>query len=82
MYFYVLSWLIEPRGQNNIYLDKVDNLPGHYVKIETALDENEKVSEVMEDLQRTMKLFHLPKKKISHESYFEMIQKNDIINAK
>lgn len=67
---------------SRIYLDKVDNLPGHYVKIETALDDNEKVAEVMEDLQRTMRLFHLSKKKISQESYFEMIQKNDIINAK
>ena len=65
---------------SRIYLDKVDKLPGYYVKIETALDEDDKVSEVMEDLQRTLKLFHLSKKEISHESYFEMIQKNDIID--
>ena len=66
---------------SRIYLDKVDNLPGHYVKIETALEEKEKVSEVMEDLQRTLKLFHLSKKKISQESYFEMLQKNDIMDS-
>ena len=29
---------------SRIYLDKVDNLPGHYVKIETALDENADLS--------------------------------------
>ncbi len=67
---------------SRIYLDKVDKLPSHYVKIETALDEKDKVNEVMGDLERTLKLFHLSKNRVSHESYFEMIQKNDIISAK
>ena len=67
---------------SRIYLDKVDKLDGQWVKIETALEENDKVSEVMEDLKRTLKLFHFSAKEISQESYFEMIQKSDIIDNK
>ena len=52
----------------------------HYRAFRDAVEEKEKVSEVMEDLQRTLKLFHLSKKKISQESYFEMLQKNDIMD--
>lgn len=65
---------------SRIYLDKVDKLDGHYVKIETALEENDKVAEVMADLRRTLKLFHLSTKNISQESYFEMLRNSDIID--
>ena len=67
---------------SRIYLDKVDKLDGHYVKIETALEEDDKVSEVMADLKRTLKLFHLSTKNISQESYLEMLEKSDIIDNK
>ena len=67
---------------SRIYLDKIDKLDEHYLKIETALDEDDKVSEVMDDLRRTLKLFHLSKEAISQESYFEMLQKNDIMGGK
>ena len=67
---------------SRIYLDKVDKLDGYYVKIETALEEKDKVSEVMSDLKRTLKLFHLSSKEISQESYFEMLKKSDIIDSK
>ncbi|MBR2659541.1 CYTH domain-containing protein [Candidatus Saccharibacteria bacterium] len=67
---------------SRIYLDKVDKLDSYYVKIETALEEKDKVSEVMSDLKRTLKLFHLSSKEISQESYFEMLKKSDIIDSK
>lgn len=67
---------------SRIYLDYIDKLPNPYLKIETALDEKDKVSEVMADLKRTLKLFHLSKEHISQESYFEILQKNDIMNTK
>ena len=67
---------------SRIYLDIVDKLEKPYLKIETSIEENEKVSEVMDDLKRTLKLFHLDKQPISQESYFEMLQKNDIMNTK
>ncbi len=67
---------------SRIYLDKIDKLDDYYLKIETALDEDDKVAEVMSDLKRTLKLFNLSKEEISQESYFEMLQKNDIINSK
>ena len=40
---------------NVIYLDKVDNLPGYYAKIESNLDENDSVAEAKLDLERTFK---------------------------
>ena len=40
---------------NVIYLDKVDNLPGYYAKIESNLDENDSVAEARLDLERTFK---------------------------
>lgn len=67
---------------SRIYLDKVDKLDGYYAKIETALEEKDKVSEVMADLKRTLKLFHLSVDEISQESYFEMLKKSDIIDSK
>ena len=67
---------------SRIYYDTVDNLPHPYLKIETALEDGDTVSEVTADLKRTLKLFHLGKEHISQESYFEMLQKNAIINNK
>lgn len=40
-----------------MYLDEVEKVAGYYLKIETKIEDNEKVSEVMDDLRRTMKLF-------------------------
>ncbi|MBR3233394.1 hypothetical protein IKG12_00835 [Candidatus Saccharibacteria bacterium] len=67
---------------SRIYLDKIDKLNDYYLKIETALDDGDKVSEVMSDLKRTLKLFNLDKEDVSQKSYFEILQENDIINAK
>ena len=67
---------------SRIYYDMIDGLNTPYLKIETALEEGDKVSEVMADLKRTLKLFRLDKGKISQESYFELLNKNAIINSK
>ena len=67
---------------SRIYLDQVDNLEYPYLKIETALEEKDKVPEVMADLKRTLKVFHLDKQEISQESYFEMLKKKKIDNSK
>lgn len=67
---------------SRIYYDTVDGLPTPYLKIETALDDKDKVSDVMADLKRTLTLFHLGKEELSQESYFEMLQKNAIMNNK
>ena len=67
---------------SRIYYDVVDGLNTPYLKIETALEDNDKVSEVMADLKRTLKLFHLDKVEISQEPYFELLSKNAIMNNK
>lgn len=67
---------------SRIYYDIVDGLKNSYLKIETGLDEGDKVSDVMTDLKRTLKLFRLSDKEISQESYFEILQKNAIMNNK
>ena len=64
---------------SRIYYDAVEGIEHPYLKIETALDEDDKVSEVMADLKRTLSLFHLGKEPISQEPYFELLQKNDIM---
>lgn len=67
---------------SRIYYDSVDGLKAPYLKIETALEENDKVSDVMTDLKRTLKLFHLGNESISQEAYFEILQKNAKIDNK
>lgn len=40
---------------NYIYLDKIENLPGYYAKIESNLDDNDSVVEARIDLEKTFK---------------------------
>ena len=56
-----------------MYLDKVDRVPGYYLKIETKLNDSDKVSEVMEDLKRTLKLFSQDEKTITNDTYFDLL---------
>ncbi|MBQ6355278.1 CYTH domain-containing protein [Candidatus Saccharibacteria bacterium] len=56
-----------------MYLDKVDRVPGHYLKIETKLKDDDKVSEVMDDLKRTLKLFSQDEKTITNDTYFDLL---------
>lgn len=53
-----------------MYLDEVENIPEYFLKIETKIEDNEKVSEVMEDLQRTMKLFG--QENFVRDTYFDI----------
>ena len=56
MYFYVLSWLIEPRGKNNIYLDKVDSKSQfrvnqlHKILCNTQYDWNKEIIEKVQNV--------------------------------
>lgn len=56
-----------------MYLDKVDRVPGYYLKIETKLKDDDKVSEVMDDLKRTLKLFSQDEKTITNDTYFDLL---------
>ena len=39
----------------NIYLDKIDHLPGYYAKIESELNEGDLVTEARQDLEKTFR---------------------------
>lgn len=56
-----------------MYLDKVDRVPGYYLKIETRLKDDDKVSEVMIDLKRTLKLFAQDERTITNDTYFDLL---------
>lgn len=56
-----------------MYLDKVDKVPGYYLKIETKLKDSDKVSEVMSDLKRTLKLFSQDERTITSDTYFDLL---------
>ena len=56
-----------------MYLDKVDRVPGFYLKIETRLKDDDKVSEVMVDLKRTLKLFAQDERTITNDTYFDLL---------
>ena len=53
-----------------LYLDEVEKMPGYFLKIETKIEDNEKVSEVMDDLRRTLKLFG--QENIVKDTYFDI----------
>lgn len=55
-----------------LYLDKVENVPGYYAKLESEINDNEKVSEVFDDLRKTLKVLGM--ESVSQEAYFEQIQ--------
>ena len=54
----------------NIYLDKVDNLPGYYAKIESDLQPADAISTVKEDLTKTFRT--LGENNFVNETYFEL----------
>lgn len=54
-----------------LYFDKVDNVAGYYAKIETKLEENDTVSDVVEDLTKTLKV--LGADEIIEKAYFEQL---------
>ena len=54
-----------------LYFDKVDNVAGYYTKIETRLEEKDTVSDVVEDLTKTLKI--LGADEIVEKAYFEQL---------
>lgn len=54
-----------------MYLDEVEKVPGYFLKIETKIEDNEKVSEVMDDLRRTLKLFG--QENLVRDTYFDLM---------
>ena len=53
-----------------IYLDKIDDLPGYYAKIESDLSDKDSVFEAKEDLEKTFKT--LGESNFVEEAYFEI----------
>ena len=54
-----------------IHLDKVENIPGFYAKMEAVLEEGESVKEVREDLVKTFKV--LDQTEIVDKTYGELL---------
>ena len=58
-------------GDNTfIYIDKVDNLPGYYAKIETELQDKDSVQEAKDDLRKTFQT--LGESNFVDSTYFEL----------
>lgn len=58
-------------GEGNlIYIDKIDNLPGYYAKIESELAPNDSVQAAKEDLEKTFRT--LGESNFINEAYFEI----------
>ena len=56
-----------------LYLDKVENVPGFYAKLESVVRDGEKISAVFEDLEKTLKAFGATD--IVDKPYFELLKK-------
>ena len=54
----------------DIYLDKIDNLPGYYAKIESVLQSNDTVQAAKNDLEKTFQT--LGESHFTSNPYFEM----------
>ncbi len=58
-------------GESNlIYIDKIDNLPGYYAKIESELAPNDSVQAAKEDLEKTFRT--LGESNFVEKPYFEL----------
>ena len=65
---------ILPIGEDTrMCLDKVDRVAGYYLKIETKLKEEDKISEVMEDLEKTLMIFGQDPRAQIEQPYFALM---------
>lgn len=65
---------ILPIGEDTrMCLDKVDRVSGYYLKIETKLKDEDKISEVMEDLERTLMVFGQDPRAQIEQPYFALM---------
>ena len=56
-----------------MYLDEIEKVPGYYLKIETKIEDHEKVGEVMNDLKRTLRLFGQDERGIVQDTYSDLV---------
>ena len=55
-----------------IYLDKIDNIPGYFAKIESTLDPSDSVQSARDDLEKTF--YTLGESNFTDSPYFELQQ--------
>lgn len=63
-------------------VDKVDDLPGSYARLEVALEKDDKVNEVREDLERTFLVLGQDAGTILEQSDFELVEKAALSDSK
>lgn len=56
-----------------LFLDKIDGMAGFYAKIESELEDNERVAEVRADLINTLKVLGQDEKTVVTETYAELV---------
>ena len=65
---------ILPIGEDTrMCLDKVDRVPGYYLKLETKLKDDDKISDVMDDLERTLMVFGQDPRAQIEQPYFALM---------
>ena len=65
---------ILPIGEDTrMCLDKVDKVSGYYLKLETKLRDDDKISEVMEDLEKTLMVFGQDPRGQIEQPYFALM---------
>lgn len=57
-----------------IYLDKIENLPGYYAKIESRLNDDDSIAEAKSDLEKTFRT--LGESNFTDSAYFELISES------
>lgn len=57
----------------NVYIDKIDGLPGYYARIESDLGENDDPQEAYNDILETFKVLHVNGKPVI-ETYGEILE--------
>lgn len=65
-------WSVVISDKTALYLDKLDELPNYYFKIETIISD-EKISGIFRELEETLQVFGLTHDDIVPVPYFELI---------
>jgi predicted adenylyl cyclase CyaB len=58
-----------------VYLDKIDGLPGYYVKFESNLADDDQPEEAREDLIKTLEVLRVPRSNLTDQSFGELLEK-------
>ena len=65
-------WTVVISEKTVIYLDKLDELPNYYFKLETVI-EDEKVGEIFRELTETIQVFGFSEEDVVAVPYFELV---------